>query len=93
MKNLSELNALVGGVMSDIEKKSWEPVEDEMLEVIITYHRGARTYSFSLKKVRLSEQCPYGIDENEIAEIRRSLPKTKWTMVARRVKATSQRIV
>ena len=90
---MESLNALVGGVMSDIEKNSWGPVEDEMFEVIITYHHGARTYSFSLKKVRLSEQCPYGIDENEIAEIRRSLPKTKWTMVAKRVKTLSQRIV
>ena len=90
---MESLNALVGSVMSDIEKKSWEPKENERFEVFITYHRGARTYCFSLKKVRLSEQYPYGIDENEIAEIRRSLPKTKWTMVARRVKATSQRIV
>ena len=90
---MKSLNALVGGVMSDIEKKSWEPKTRESFQLIISYHIGFKHFSFKLEKPLLTQEHPYGISEEEIEEIRRSLPKTKWSMVARRVKTLSQRIV
>ena len=90
---MESLNALVGSVMSDIEKKSWEPKTQETFQLIISYHIGFKHFSFKLEKPKLSLEHPYGISEEEIREIRKNLPKTKWTMVAKKVKTTSQRII
>jgi len=90
---MKTLNALIGGVMSDTERKSWEPSEHETFQITITYHKGFKHFSFKLENPRLSPEYPYGISEEEIAEIRNSLPKSKWTMVVRKAKTTSQRIV
>ena len=90
---MKSLNAFVGSVMSDIEKKSWEPKTQETFQLIISYHIGFKHFSFKLEKPKLSLEHPYGISEEEIREIRKNLPKTKWTIVVRRVKTDSQRIV
>ena len=90
---MKSLNAFIGGVMSDAEKKSWEPSTQETFQLIISYHIGFKHFSFRLEKPKLSQTYPYGISEEEIREIRKDLPKTKWTMVAKKVKTTSQRII